>query len=239
MLRDLIGLTKSYLARQREREERRARIEDLRRKFTTCHISEGSTITESQLGNHVSVHGGTISNSTVGSHTYLSTDCIINSATIGKFCSIGPRTEIGLWRHPTKEWVATYPAFYATNNSGCMEAFVRENLFDETPHPTSIGNDVWIGQEVLIPGGIIIGDGAIIAARSVVVKDVEPYSIVGGNPATKIKMRFSTEDIEHLLDVQWWNFSEDKLRELAQARAFESIRAFMAHTPSNAHRQST
>jgi hypothetical protein len=69
-----------------------------------------------------------------------------------------------------------------------------------------IGNDVWIGAEVFLMPGVTIGDGAIIAASSVVVKDVKPYSIVGGNPAQTIKMRFPEKLIERLLTARWWNY---------------------------------
>jgi len=76
---------------------------------------------------------------------------------------------------------------------------------------TVIGNDVWIGQNVTIMPGIKIGDGAIIAANSTVVKSVEPYTIYGGNPANFIKKRFSDEKIEFLLKLQWWNWDEETI----------------------------
>ena len=76
---------------------------------------------------------------------------------------------------------------------------------------TVIGNDVWIGQNVTIMPGVIIGDGAIIAANSTVVKSVEPYSIYGGNPAKFIKKRFSDEKIEFLLKLEWWNWSGEEI----------------------------
>ncbi len=74
-----------------------------------------------------------------------------------------------------------------------------------------IGNDVWIGQNVTILPGVKIGDGAIIAANATITKNVEPYAIVGGNPARLIKKRFSAEMIELLLKLQWWNWDEQKI----------------------------
>lgn len=74
-----------------------------------------------------------------------------------------------------------------------------------------IGNDVWIGRESIIMPGVKIGDGAIIAACSVVTKDVEPYSVVGGNPARFIKKRFNDELIELLLEFKWWDLPPEKL----------------------------
>ena len=79
---------------------------------------------------------------------------------------------------------------------------------------TIIGNDVWIGRESIIMPGVKIGDGAIIAAYSVVTKDVEPYSLVGGNPAKFIKKRFDNELIEMLLQVKWWDYEPKDLVEI-------------------------
>ena len=74
-----------------------------------------------------------------------------------------------------------------------------------------IGNDVWIGFGATIMSGVTIGDGAVIAANSVVTRDVEPYSIVGGNPARKIKKRFTDDDIKFLMQLKWWNWQEEKI----------------------------
>ena len=76
---------------------------------------------------------------------------------------------------------------------------------------TKIGNDVWIGQNVTVMPGVHIGDGAIIAANSVVVKDVPPYRIAGGNPCKIIKKRFDDELIEYLLAVKWWDWPACKI----------------------------
>jgi virginiamycin A acetyltransferase len=75
-----------------------------------------------------------------------------------------------------------------------------------------IGNDVWVGAGAIILSGVNIGDGAIVAAGSVVTKDVPPYSIVGGNPAKLIRFRFSEDQIAKLLSISWWNWSEDKIK---------------------------
>jgi virginiamycin A acetyltransferase len=76
---------------------------------------------------------------------------------------------------------------------------------------TVVGNDVWIGYEALIAPGVRIGDGAIVAARSVVTKDVRPYAVVGGNPAVEIRRRFSDEAIDALLRAAWWNWPIDEI----------------------------
>ena len=79
--------------------------------------------------------------------------------------------------------------------------------------PVTIGNDVWIGANVIILSGVSIGDGAIIAAGAVVTKDVEDYSIVGGVPAKLIKYRFSKEQIHRLQKIKWWDWSHEKIEE--------------------------
>ena len=79
--------------------------------------------------------------------------------------------------------------------------------------PTLIGNDVWIGNGAIILRGINVGDGAVIGAGAVVTKDIEPYTIVVGAPARLLKKRFSDEIISELLDLQWWNWSVDRIRE--------------------------
>lgn len=96
---------------------------------------------------------------------------------------------------------------------------------------TVIGNDVWIGQNVTIMPGVKIGDGAIIAANSIVTKNVEPYTIVGGNPCKLIKKRFSDEIIELLLELRWWDWDEqkifDNLEKLVAANDIETVKSLI------------
>ena len=98
--------------------------------------------------------------------------------------------------------------------------FFWENAMEGKTYPNKgnieIGNDVWIGYNATIMAGVKIGDGAIIATNSTVVSDVEPYSIVGGNPAKEIKKRFSPEFIERLLKLQWWNWDIEKITKNVQ-----------------------
>ena len=76
---------------------------------------------------------------------------------------------------------------------------------------TVIGNDVWIGYETVIMPGVQVGDGAIVAAKSVVVSDIPPYTIFGGNPAKCIRQRFSDKTIQSLLEIAWWNWDSEKI----------------------------
>ena len=129
---------------------------------------------------------------------------------IGKFCSIASGTKfiMGSANHRLGS-VTTYP-FNVFGGSW------QENTLDHMSQlpfkgDIVIGNDVWIGRESIIMPGVKIGDGAIIAAYSVVTKDVEPYSVVGGNPARFIKKRFNDELIELLLEFKWWDLPPEKL----------------------------
>lgn len=127
---------------------------------------------------------------------------------IGKFCSVAKNATFLLSGDHRHEWVTTYPfpALYRTWKGA-------EKI---TGHPKDkgnivVGNDVWIGRNSIILSGVSIGDGAVIAAGSVVTKDVEPYSIVGGVPARMIKYRFNAGQIKALLEMKWWDWEFEKI----------------------------
>lgn len=128
---------------------------------------------------------------------------------IGKFCAIAAGVKFIMnGANHRMDGITTYPF----NIFGCGWEKVTPTI-EQLPFKgdTVIGNDVWICQNVTIMPGVKIGDGAIIAANSTVVKSVEPYSIYGGNPAKFIKKRFSDEKIEFLLKLEWWNWSEEEI----------------------------
>ena len=131
---------------------------------------------------------------------------------IGKFCSIacGTKFLFNCANHTLKSLSTyTFPLFYKEwelEKSNITTAW--DNKGDIV-----IGNDVWIGYEAVIMAGVHIGDGAIIAARAVVTKDVPPYTIVGGTPAKEIRKRFDAEVIEQLLIQKWWDWSTDKIHQ--------------------------
>ncbi|WP_210366838.1 Vat family streptogramin A O-acetyltransferase [Bacillus sp. REN3] len=121
---------------------------------------------------------------------------------IGKFCSIGPGTTFIMNGANHRMDGSTYP-FNIFGNGWENYTPTLENL--PFKGDTEIGNDVWIGRDVTIMPGVKIGDGAIVAAESVVTKNVDPYTIVGGNPSKLIKKRFSDDVIEDWIKLQWWN----------------------------------
>ena len=128
---------------------------------------------------------------------------------IGKFCAIarGVRFIMNGANHKMSG-ISTYP--FQIFGNGWEKVMPQPG---DLPYKgdTVIGNDVWIGYEALIMPGVKVGDGAIISSRSVVVSDVEPYTIVGGNPAKAIRARFSPEQVRELLDVAWWNWPIEKI----------------------------
>jgi virginiamycin A acetyltransferase len=135
-------------------------------------------------------------------------DFVGDKLIIGKFCMIasGVTFIMNGANHLTNAFT-TYP--FAIFGSGW------ENAMDGKSYPQkgdiNIGNDVWIGYNATIMAGVTIGDGAIIATNATVIKDVAPYSIVGGNPAIEIKKRFTDEIITKLLEIKWWNWDIEKI----------------------------
>lgn len=127
---------------------------------------------------------------------------------IGKFCMIASDvTFIMNGANHLVDAVSTYP--FAIFGHGWEHAMEGRSYPDKGN--IVIGNDVWIGYKATIMAGVTVGDGAIIATHATVVKDVPPYSIVGGNPAKVIKKRFSDEHIEKLLALKWWDWEMEKI----------------------------
>ena len=125
---------------------------------------------------------------------------------IGNFSSIAENVTILLGgNHPTN-WISSFPF------GAVFDGFKHHSYPQASKGDVIIGNDVWIGLNTTILSGVTIGDGAIIAAGSIVTKDVDPYAIVGGNPAKVIKKRFSDDAIAKLLEIQWWNWEIDKIK---------------------------
>jgi len=129
---------------------------------------------------------------------------------IGKFCSIacGAKFLFNSANH-TLSSLSTYPFPLFFEEWGLEKKDVTKAW--DNKGDIVIGNDVWIGYEAVILAGVTIGDGAIIGTRAVVTKDVPPYTIVGGVPAKPIKRRFPEETISALLELQWWNWSEERI----------------------------
>lgn len=134
-----------------------------------------------------------------------------SSLSIGSFCSLAENISVYLGGNHRVDWVTTYPFGHISKNIF--------NIFNGVGHPKTngdviIGNDVWIGDNVIIMSGVKIGDGAVIANNSHIVKNVEPYTIVGGNPGKIIKKRFDDATIEKLLKLKWWDLDDNTINEI-------------------------
>lgn len=149
----------------------------------------------------------------MGAFSYSWSSLPINTK-VGRYCSIaGGVTTLGI-RHPI-EWVTSSSSTY-DNQFIIFKKFAEDMGAKHITHPRPpnqrnhglvIGHDVWVGANVTLKGDLCIGTGAVIAANSIVVKDVPPYAIVGGNPAKIIKYRFSDYQILRLLETRWWEYS--------------------------------
>jgi acetyltransferase-like isoleucine patch superfamily enzyme len=203
-----LGFLKKFL------EMANAGARDIENKFrfpnaiieTNCSINIQSKI-------HSNVHllkACTVNNSEIHSYTYLGNNCLIQNTIIGKYCSIANDVKIGLGKHPF-EYFTTSPLFYRKKNTFAKNVVEADLVFNEY-QSILIGNDVWIGTNAIILDGLEIGHGAIIAANSVVTKDVPPYAIVAGVPAKIIKYRFDEIKIAQMLESQWWDMSITQIK---------------------------
>lgn len=148
----------------------------------------------------------------IGRYSRIGELSSVSNTIIGNFTAIGKNCNIGLGQHPTN-YLTSNSIFYKKGSWGFHDDWLGKIDFNESK-PINIGNDVWIGINVIIMDGVKVGDGAIIAAGAVVTKDVPPYAIVGGIPGKVLKYRFSQEVIDRLLKMKWWNFSDKKIGEM-------------------------
>lgn len=158
---------------------------------------------------------------------FLSRDEGSEKLIIGSFCSIGSGAAFimsGNQGH-RNEWISTFPFFWMPDTpafAGAKDGF-------QSGGNTVVGNDVWIGSEAVIMPGVTIGDGAIIGTRSLITKDVEPYAMMGGNPGKTIRRRFDDADIARLLELCWWDWSDDQLQEAMPILTSDDVLALYRH----------
>ncbi|MFM0094175.1 type B chloramphenicol O-acetyltransferase [Paraburkholderia nemoris] len=159
---------------------------------------------------------------------YLGSDRTVGDRLIiGSFCSIGSGATFmmaGNQGH-RNDWVTTFPFFYMQEEpafAGACDAF-------EPAGDTIVGSDVWIGSEAMIMPGVHIGHGAVIGSRALVTKNVEPYTVVGGNPAKPIRKRFSDGEIEMLLEMNWWDWPLEQIGKSMKLFCSTDIAALYEH----------
>lgn len=197
-------------------------IEKLRSLGVSTHLRPGVMLPDDVIfeppcsikwmGIHHSIHLGAFSYGVSGFYF---------GCRIGRYCSFGEQVQIGRHPHPL-HWVSTSPFFYWQYKDvldqelpAGIEMHPRDFLRSSPPVTakiTHIGNDVWIGHGAFILPGVKIGDGAAIAAKSVVTKDVPSYAIVAGSPARIKRYRFPEKDIEKLVNSKWWEFAPWQLK---------------------------
>ena len=161
----------------------------------------------------------------IGAFSYAVSGHIM-ATLIGRYCSFGEDVQIGRQNHPS-DWVTTSPFVYMKGsdviNVETQDQWHWKNSpqykYSHLSAPTSmqkttIGHDVWIGHGAFLKAGITVGTGSIIGAMAVVTKDVEPYSIVVGNPGKTIRYRFSPEIIAKLLQSKWWEYSPQDIEKM-------------------------
>lgn len=149
----------------------------------------------------------------VGRYFGMNEHCYIARATIGHFCSIGARTAINPFNHPV-DWLSIHEFQYHPNSFDWVDEYTAITRLPRTAdmfQTVTIGSDVWAGHNVNVMGGVTIGDGVIIGAGSVVTKDVPPFAIVAGIPATVRRLRFPEKTIDRLLRVRWWDLELEDL----------------------------
>ena len=130
---------------------------------------------------------------------------------IGRFCSIGPDACVAGEHHPL-DWVSTHPFLYHLNRKMIPQRKPLPESVRSRNELVEIQNDVWIGERALILRPCVLGHGCVVAAGSVVTKDVPPYAIVAGNPARVIRYRIAEHLIPGMLSIKWWNWDLDVIR---------------------------
>ena len=188
-------------------------------------IGKNTLVSNTTIGNNVTIqHDCCLINVSIGDFSYISSGTQLDLMQIGKFCSLGPQILGGCGGHPM-DLVSTNPVFFSTfTQSGIT--FATKDCFEDRAN-IIIGHDVWIGARAFIKDGVKVGNGAIVAAGAIVVKDVPSYAIVGGTPAKVIRYRFPPEVIQELLIIQWWNWSVEKLQDAGCYFSNNDIHSFI------------
>lgn len=174
---------------------------------------------------------------TVGAHTYVQPPRVIRyngdieAVYIGDYCSIAGDVEIFAGGNHNPNWVSTYPFRIMFDLPGALADGIPSSR-----GPVRIGSDVWLGRGSVVLSGVTIGDGAVIGARAVVAKDVRPYAVVVGNPATEVRRRFDDATVDRLLAVKWWEWPEADVRQASPFLSSGDLSTFFAFAAERSRR---
>ena len=147
---------------------------------------------------------------------------------VGKYTSIGAYAKFFLGGNHRYDWLTTYPFHVKSIHNNTFDALSDTvKGYPCTNGDIEIGNDVWFGENVTVMSGVRIGDGAVIAANSVITDNIDSYSIAGGNPARHIKYRFDRVMIKILLKIKWWDIEESQLNCLLPYLCSNDIDGFL------------
>ncbi|WP_455476677.1 DapH/DapD/GlmU-related protein [Bartonella sp. B41] len=186
-------------------------VKDLRFRDSEPSINTTARLHGCKLGRYVKVNERVILRDvTVGDFSYFERNSEAIYSDIGRFCSIASYVCLNALRHPV-ERLSTHKVTYRPNEYFRYIELDHSFREDRCANRVVVGHDVWIGRGAVVLPGIKIGHGAIIGANAVITKDVEPYAIVAGVPAKLLRMRFSDNVIQILLDMAWWNWPLDKI----------------------------
>jgi phosphonate metabolism protein (transferase hexapeptide repeat family) len=180
-------------------------------------------ITDSHFGRFVEIgRGCRVNNAHFGDYSYSDRLADIANARIGKFANIAALARIGATDHPLH--TASCHHFLYRSNDYWEDAAPDQAFFEHRRSRIAhIGHDTWIGAGAMVKPGVTLGHGAVVAAGAVVTKDVGPYTIVAGTPATLLRLRQPSEIAERLIALAWWDWSHGALRD-----ALEDFRALGA-----------
>lgn len=173
-----------------------------------------------------------IKNAFIGYGTYIAQNSNLVNTKIGKYTSIASNVNVIIGNHPLAPYVSTHPSFFSVG-SQVAETYIDNTKYLDIKYVNEaknkcleIGNDVWIGFGALLMEGVTIGDGAVIAAGSVVVSNIPDYEIWGGVPARKIKDRFDENYKKNLMEIKWWNWELQEIK--TKAHLFSDIEIFLS-----------
>jgi acetyltransferase-like isoleucine patch superfamily enzyme len=180
-------------------------------------IAPGARIVKSKIRGPISMERISLvgPDVTLGKYTGLNQDSFVVRADVGAFCCIGARCAINPFNHPM-DWFSVHEFQYHPRAYDWVPEYNEVRHIERTPEMLeriSIGNDVWIGNGVNVLGANV-GDGAVIAAGSIVTHDVPPYAVVAGAPATIRRYRFDDKTIERFLRSKWWDLELEELKDL-------------------------